>query len=348
MTTLFLTGFPVDFIDGGVGPFDQVYESANAVEYVSASRPTGANNGSFKIDSEIATGAGGAYYFASSETELFVGFGINISDETTVSTIQLCTLLDVDGTSIAALCVNGKTGVLYWAYSTKAGTRISLPGGQIRMNRWEYVEFRIVPHTSNGTLAVKVNGATLYNNSALQTAGADAAYGIAFGTSGPVDGGTGAGTLSFDDIVVNDTAGAVNNSYPGGKIVTRVSPEGNGGTQQWDYSAGASAYELIDDTTAFGSLKDDDTTYMYSDTSTEVFEIAMGSNPIAGTVYASKYMYAAKTTGGTPDLDVYFYNAGAFGSTTVTPGIDYAYEWGIYEAAGVPTLTWGVVRFEVG
>jgi len=75
------------------------------------------------------------------------------------------------------------------------------------------------------------------------------------------------GTVNIDDIAINDTAGAVDNSYCGDGIVVKIEPDGNGTHNNWH---GSDADDVDNYQMCHEFPKDDDTTYVYHDNTSGV------------------------------------------------------------------------------
>jgi len=73
--------------------------------------------------------------------------------------------------------------------------------------------------------------------------------------------------ICIDDIAINDTAGAVDNSYCGDGIVVKVEPNGNGTHNNWH---GSDADDVDNYQMCHEFPKDDDTTYVYHDNTSGV------------------------------------------------------------------------------
>jgi hypothetical protein len=73
--------------------------------------------------------------------------------------------------------------------------------------------------------------------------------------------------LLIDDIAINDTAGAVDNSYCGDGIVVKIEPDGNGTHNNWH---GSDADDVDNYQMCHEFPKDDDTTYVYHDNTSGV------------------------------------------------------------------------------
>lgn len=131
----------------------------------------------------------------------------------------------------------------------------STPSGSVPIDTWSYVETKVVVHDSTGSVEVKVNGASVFSVTGIDTR----------------NGGTGvitnvrclassSGDLDVDDVYGLDTTGAVNNDFLGDVTVVTLRPNAAGDSTQFTPSAGAN-YECTDETQV-----DSDTSYVESST----------------------------------------------------------------------------------
>jgi hypothetical protein len=74
-------------------------------------------------------------------------------------------------------------------------------------------------------------------------------------------------SLLLDDLALNDTAGAVDNSWCGDGVVVKVEPDGNGTHNNWH---GSDADDVDNYQMCHEFPKDDDTTYVYHDNTSGV------------------------------------------------------------------------------
>ena len=114
---------------------------------------------------------------------------------------------------------------------TRTGTVIASSAvGTMTLNTWHYVEVWFKPLNANGRVVVIVDGSTVIDFTGDTTAEEEyiSAY-LLQGTSND--------TLyytCFDDFVVNDSAGASNNTYPGQVRLMPIKPASAGNYAQWD------------------------------------------------------------------------------------------------------------------
>jgi len=89
-----------------------------------------------------------------------------------------------------------------------------------------------------------------------------------------VHGNTGATLSYFDDLIVHDTTGAVNNSWPNGGKVALLLPSADGSTLQWTPTPGPGHYSAIDD------IPPSSTDYIQADDVDKVDELALADLPV--------------------------------------------------------------------
>lgn len=121
---------------------------------------------------------------------------------------------------------------------TTLGTTTAVLGGG-----WTLLEIHEIIHGSTGILQVKINGVLDLNLTGLNTLSS------ASGGLGSIFCNVLVGTQAnyIDDLVVNDTTGSLNNSWPGDSAIIMVSPTGDVGTPQWTPSTGSSNYAMVDE-----------------------------------------------------------------------------------------------------
>jgi hypothetical protein len=100
-------------------------------------------------------------------------------------------------------------GVVNFSYN--GTTKASSSAAVLNSGAYHYVEFHLIPHASAGTMTIKVDGTTVINFTAGQTAA------VAYVTDVQImsSGGVNTNFSCIDDFVINDTAGSDNNTYPG-------------------------------------------------------------------------------------------------------------------------------------
>jgi hypothetical protein len=111
-------------------------------------------------------------------------------------------------------------------------------------DQWYVVEFHIKIHPTAGVFEIRLNGipaGSFYGNTQYQSYTSISAFGLPGKSTGQHD--------SFvDDVVINDTTGSINNSWPGGLKIVRLAPTADGTSQQWTPTpAGLTHYTAIDE-----------------------------------------------------------------------------------------------------
>jgi hypothetical protein len=121
----------------------------------------------------------------------------------------------------------------------------------LQVGVWSYLEVRMKCDGSTGTCIIRLNGIEVKNLTGLDTLYTSATLTrIALASRASAH-----QTLDYDDLVVMNTTGAVNNDFLGDVTVTALYPSGAGTTSGWTPSAGSN-YQNVDETPA-----NDDTDY---------------------------------------------------------------------------------------
>src|SRR3972149_102317 len=130
----------------------------------------------------------------------------------------------------------------------------------IQLNTWYLVEVRIKIADAGGVLEVKVDGTVDATFSGDTKPGADTTFNLIYILH------TGASVWRIADFALNDTAGGVDDGYPGDGKVVMLTPNGNGDSSQLVGNDGNSVdnYLLVDEIPP-----DVDTTHVESATATE-------------------------------------------------------------------------------
>jgi len=158
---------------------------------------------------------------------------------------------------------------------------------------WNYFEVKFVLHATAGEFSVKLNGeqiitvtgADTRNNSSVRYGTAISQMGFGFAVT-PV----GENYTYFDDLVVCDGSGSVNDTYPGEVRVATILPStGNGSNTDWTCSTSTDHGALVDETTP-----NDDTDYVYSSTLNQVDTWNFPALSVTGTVRGVQLNLSAK------------------------------------------------------
>jgi hypothetical protein len=115
---------------------------------------------------------------------------------------------------------------------------------QLLYNQWYYIEMRIVLDPSSGSVQLKIDGETQFTFSGSTTP--DSTSSTLFYMCSEVVGSGSSTHYYVDDIVINDTTGSYNNTWPNGAKIVLLFPTGRGNSTQWDKVAHLDNYENVD------------------------------------------------------------------------------------------------------
>jgi hypothetical protein len=155
------------------------------------------------------------FTFPANKTEIYMGFAWYGDVLPSTGNKRL---LQFTGPNTTLDIANG--GILT-AFSQSSPTAMSA-------DTWHYIEIHYIPLNSGGTFTLKLDGATVIDFSGDTTSSQETISGINF-FSGTENNYTGA----FDDIVINDTSGSVNNSWPGIVRLLPLRPRAAGVDADW-------------------------------------------------------------------------------------------------------------------
>lgn len=213
-------------------------------------------------------------------SEVFIRFGIKAA-----SGIMLYWLSDVT-TSMGYISSNASH-----LMEVRVGTTLVATGTKVlSTSEWDLVEIHIKIADSGGSIQTKVNGIDdiNYSGDTKPSTATNISF-IEFFGNGHV----------FDDIAINDTSGAADNSWCGDGHVIALVPNANGDLSQLTGSDGNSTdnYQLVDETPS-----DADTTYVEGSTVDEkdLYNLAASglSNVNISRVWAEARSKDTTTAGG--------------------------------------------------
>ena len=166
-------------------------------------------------------------------------------------------------------------------------------------SQFVYIEFKVLVHSSAGTVELRINGSTVASATGLNTrnGGSGVINGFQLGY-GPNTANGHAFHGTFDDIYLCTGDGGINDDFRGDCKVECLFPTGAGAETQWTPSTGAN-WENVDDATPDG-----DTTYNASNTvgQTDTYTMA-GLTSASGLIYGVQKMeYARKDNAGTRSI----------------------------------------------
>ena len=193
----------------------------------------------------IGTGGDGAQYgtitLPSALTEVFVRLCVFRSNSW--ETGHLLLIQDSAGGSQMSLRYVSRTDYRLYVL-LGATTVIGTSTTPIPLNTWCRIEFRLLVNNTTGVAQLKIDGTQEVDFSGDTQATANANlqrlhFGRAGSSSFPLQG-------YFDDLAINDTGGALNNSWPGSSGILARTPNGAGYYTQLTPSAGLN-YECVDE-----------------------------------------------------------------------------------------------------
>lgn len=151
--------------------------------------------------------------------------------------------------------------------ATRNGTSLGSSSNSLSAGTYYYLEVKVTISDGAGAIEVRVNGSSTgwINLTGIDTRNA----GNASANVIQIFGGGNSENVNFDadDLYICDATGSTNNNFLGDVRVDAFFPDGNGNSSQFTGNDGNSTdnYQLVDDT-----APDDDTTYVESDTPTEI------------------------------------------------------------------------------
>lgn len=222
--------------DAGVLPPDI---TSNSVVFSSTQKRTGVY--SLRLNS---TGSNFGYYaflsLTSGLTELYAQFAW-CTQNSPIGTAwtRLFRWEGPTGTVLGGLKINNSTGKIE-VYTGDFASLVATGNVVLTTNTVYVIEVHVVLGDS-GSITVRVDLIEDSTFSGDTKPGADTT--VNFLRWGNIS----TGYVYIDDIIVNDTAGSRNNSWPDGGKVYYIVPTGDGATKDWTPSAGADHYALVDE-----------------------------------------------------------------------------------------------------
>lgn len=206
--------------------------------------------------------------------------------------------------------------------------------GAVNENAWNLIEVYFLQRNTDGRCIVRVNGNVVIDHTGdtVPTGGQENIAQVRFGAAYSVHATYG----YYDDMIINDTAGAVNNSWPGGAGISPLTPNGAGSYSELTPSAGDN-YSCMDDVPP-----DDDTSYVGSDVEEEIDTYEMTAPTLDGRIGAVQWLCRAKANSeGTTYIEpVTSPGSGADIGTPQLVTTGYAYYKEIMEANPDDSAAW--------
>jgi len=161
--------------------------------------------------------------FAANPTEIYMGFAY---------------YTDVNERTDRPILLLSDTGIQLYHYTgdtlrvTRGGTQLAISSaGMLSKSVWHYIEVHLKPLNTGGVCQVKLDGFLICDFSGDTTDNNQYLSGIVFQAKDIHSNGY--VSVLLDDIVVNDTAGSANNSWPGQVRLLPIHPAAAGDSSQW-------------------------------------------------------------------------------------------------------------------
>jgi hypothetical protein len=189
-------------------------------------------------------------------TTCIVGCGIFVNNSGVLGNTTLASIpwQFFRGATLELVAVINSSGFIEVRRSSATGTLLGTTSGHSPITAtpgpWFHVAFKVVLHSSAGSVVVQVNGVTVLTVTGAATAGTTGdVTKIAFGNGS----NAGSNRIWWDDIYVLDgvddtaTSGRADNDFLGDVKVAALIPAANGDSSQWTCSTGTNHAALVDE-----------------------------------------------------------------------------------------------------
>jgi hypothetical protein len=227
---------------------------------------------------------------------------------------------------------------------TDANSTITAPSltGVIAPSTWYRIEikFNMGTSTSTGVVEVRVNGTLVSSvtGANLWQSGVGGAGIRIFNQSSSSN----TAATYFDDFVINDDSGSINNDYLGDVRIDNVRPAADTAQADWTLSTGSDGYALIDD--ALSASADDDSGYVEGGTagSKSEFTCSALSGTSANINAAQIRLRAERSDAGNRTYRGYLKSSSAVANgPTLAPEVGYVWDFnGIFETDPNTSAAW--------
>lgn len=187
------------------------------------------------------------HVFAENKVELFGRFALYLNNDAS-SERDILLVRFHDSANATQFRIQYDLGTACLGWYNGANVLLALGNVLIPATTWVVVEFRVVVDDATGSLTIKINGTTdaVFSGDTDYTNMGDvrSIYFMGIGLTGNVSGGH---SEYFDDIAINDTSGAYQNSWIGLGGVYYLPPTADGYQNDWKPSAGFDNYAMVDE-----------------------------------------------------------------------------------------------------
>jgi hypothetical protein len=332
-------------------PGDTIVSVVNSVGGGPGSPYTG--DGMLRIYSNASNDFAAIQYgFSQAADEIYVGFAlyVNVNDNAGDNNRNILELRSEDGNPSGALILNSSGQILYrqWRYN---GSTIATSPDAVPQGSWVYIEFYLKVDNSTGAYELRINGATQFSDSGVDTLNTNANLKFArLGPWGDANDGWDC-DIYYDDFVVVDTTGALKVDWPRGIRIRRLDPDGEGyytdvgggSLTAWDSKTGADYYAAIDELASFG-VPPDTSDYVYDQTYTSGDRVSVTFDDIAGSpdIYGIQLAAYLKNDDAAATQSAMARIGGADydNSDALAPGQDYAWQTVIWPLSPATSSAW--------
>ena len=170
--------------------------------------------------------------------ELYHRAYVKITQNTTIGSRPFLALSNSSNTVLIGIYCSA-TSESYTIKVLKSGTLSIVATFTLSANIWYKIDVYYKSNSSTGAYEVRIDDVNLISESSLNT-GTHLVDNIAYCRT--PDGGPNI-IAAIDDLAINDTTGAVNNSWCGSGTIVALKPKGAGNSSQWDTSQGYTVAE---------------------------------------------------------------------------------------------------------
>jgi hypothetical protein len=206
----------------------------------------------------------------------------------------------------------------------------------LQVGVWAYIEVRMKCHDTLGTCIVRINGTEVLNLTGLDTLYTSAVL-TRVGLGSNI-----ASYAYFDDLVVMNTTGSLNNSFMGDVTISALLPTGAGNSSGWTPSAGSN-YDCVNE-----ASPNDDTDYVSTAALTTKDLYAFADAPAGADIRAVQVLAAVRKGAEGPGQVKLVTRSNSTDYDGVAQGIGgtaYSYVREVYETDPATAAAWSESGF---
>lgn len=270
-------------------------------------------------------------------------FGMRfISTNAYASSQEICRFYDASNNQQVTFVTN--SGGTVTAYRGSSGGTVlgTSSGTTMTQNVWDYVEFQVTVSATVGTVAVRINGATVLNLTNINTLGGGGAAVI-----GKI--AIGSNQSNFvQDVYCTDSTGSYNVGFLGDVHVSVYNPTSNGTHTDYTPNGAATLYQSVN-----AATPTDSTVFASDSTPGDKMSVNLASTSVSGTIAGVINIgRMKKTDSGTRTANLFVLNGGTeVDGSSIALGTSYAYYQQVLEVdpnTGVPFTNSGFNTLQLG